>query len=103
MPDEDVNLRPSRPPTEAGRSVTDELARIAARHAAASPGPWRYERHDWSPQIVHPADDRFPTAHCYGTNPADAEFIVHAWEDVRTLLDEVARLRVAVLALETGS
>jgi hypothetical protein len=84
-----------------GFMTDDELARIAVRHAAASPGPWRYERHDWSPQIVHSADDRFPVAHCYGTNPADAEFIVHAWRDVRTLLGEVERLKVAVQALET--
>lgn len=83
--------------------TSDELRQIEARHAAASPGPWRYEPRDFTPRIVRAASGYSLPAHCYGTNPADAEFIVHAWSDVRTLLDEVERLRVAVQALETGT
>jgi hypothetical protein len=76
---------------------------IKARHAAASPGPWKYEWHDWSPQVIHPAGTGYPVAHCFGNNLGNAEFIVHAWQDVRTLLDEVARLTIALQALETGT
>jgi hypothetical protein len=76
---------------------------IEARHAAASPGPWRYERRDFAPRIVHPASGYSLPAHSYSMNPADAVFIAHSWQDVRTLLDEVARLRIAVQSLETGS
>jgi hypothetical protein len=80
----------------------DELRQIRARHAAASPGPWRYEPRDCTPRIVRAVDRFALPAHCYGTNPADAEFIAAAWQDVRTLLAEVERLRVAVQALEIG-
>jgi hypothetical protein len=80
----------------------DELRQIEARHAAASPGPWRYEPRDYTPRIVRAASGLDLPAHCYGTNPADAEFIVHAWQDVRRLVAEVERLRVAVQALEIG-
>jgi hypothetical protein len=83
--------------------TADELARIAARHAAASPGPWRHERRDFAPRIVYPASGYSIPAHSYSTNPEDAVFIAHAWQDVWTLLDEVERLRTAVQALEIGT
>jgi hypothetical protein len=80
--------------------VVDE---IEARHAAASPGPWRYEPRDFAPRIVYPASGYSLPAHSYSMNPADAVFIAHSWQDVRTLLDEVARLTIALQALEIGT
>jgi hypothetical protein len=80
--------------------VIDE---IEARHAATSPGPWRYGPRDFAPRIVYPASGYSLPAHSYSMNPADAEFIAHSWQDVRTLLDEVARLTIALQALEIGT
>lgn len=78
----------------------DRPTEIAAREAAATPGPWR-QRSDAG--IVTDADGQ-PLA-VFGTSGphcADAEFIAHAPEDVRWLLAEVKRLTGRLNAVEGG-
>lgn len=68
--------------------MTDEqLAAIRARANAATPGPWTsYEK--------NPTDEYY--ASCF---PADEEFIGHSRDDVPALLDEVERLRAALVSI----
>jgi hypothetical protein len=89
----------------------DDLRQIEARHAAASPGPWkckhpadmtRASSSGAIPSIVYPNSEGYPLAHCYGGNFGDTDFITAAWDDVRRLVAEVERLRVAIQALEVG-
>lgn len=78
----------------------DRLTEIAARAAAATPGPW-LQRPDAG--IVADADDH-PLA-VFGTSGphcADAKFVAHAREDVRWLLAEVKRLTGRLNAVEGG-
>lgn len=68
----------------------DDLARIEARAAATTPGPWAVlDGHviaDWEDiGVVEPVTEPF-------IDPRDAEFIAHAREDVPAL---IAALRVA--------
>lgn len=87
--------QPTTPPTEL------ELDEIAARHTAATPGPWKIEKDycDCSEYgCSHP-----PFAVAFGPftsfentadrHHADAEFAAHARTDVPLLLAEVRRLR----------
>ncbi|MFF7411566.1 hypothetical protein [Streptomyces lydicus] len=78
----------------------DRLTEIAARVAAATPGPW-LQRSDAG--IVTDAEDH-PLA-VFGTSGphcVDAEFTAHAPEDVRWLLAEVKRLTGRLNAVEGG-
>lgn len=72
------------PPTE------QQLDEIETRHAAASKGPWRRSE-DYS-DVLAPDGSQLAS---YWMS-ADGEFIAHAPEDVRTLLDEVRRLTAAL-------
>lgn len=80
--------------------MSDRLNEIAARAAAATPGPW-LQRSDAG--IVTDADDR-PLA-VFGTSGphcADAEFTAHAREAVPWLLAEVKRLTDRLEGIEGG-
>lgn len=69
------------PPTE------QQLDEIEARHTAATKGPWKRSE-DYS-DIVAPDGSQLASYWL----AADGEFIAHAPDDVRTLLDEVRRLQ----------
>lgn len=76
----------------------EDLAAIEARMAAALPGPWQhfFHRRDgrW---IIHNGDDaaNIITAE----SEADADFVAHAWQDIKVLIEEV-RIHRAHLAQE---
>jgi hypothetical protein len=80
--------------------VSLNLQAIKKRCERATPGPWLVERVHHAPERVGyivPARDRHERivetdSGCYGPNPADADFIAHAREDVPALLAEVSRL-----------
>ncbi len=88
----------------------EQLDQIRAREAAAFPGPWYTDsltEADGSTSYGVAAkddllDDPFVVA-LQDLNPADAEFIAHARQDVPALLAEVERLRARVAELEANS
>lgn len=88
--------------------MTEErIAAIKARAEAATPGPWKAGKDDFTKNIIEAAKDRgtiivqrrddsnmfwssyIPIKQIF----ADAAFIAHAREDIPALLDEVERLR----------
>lgn len=83
---------------------TPGLAAIAARIAAATPGPWEVNSttgdSDWGEYTVYgikgvddatfTCDDAPAFAHSDGMNRADADFVAHAREDIPALLDALA-------------
>lgn len=83
--------------------TAEEMAQIRARAEAATPGPWDLDAagghgHRWGvtgPEsedfefLFYPAD--------YPRHGVDAEFIAHARSDVPRLLEEVERLRAALV------
>lgn len=73
--------------------MPERLQEIRARLDAATPGPWKRDRHEI---LTVDVDDETGWETCiadaYG-DPADADLIAHAPDDLRWLLDEVERLR----------
>ena len=92
---------PNEPMTE------ERLAEIRGREKAATQGPWKAGKDDFTKNIIQAAKDRgtiivqrrddhnmfwnsyIPIEQTF----ADADFIAHAREDIPALLDEVERLR----------
>ncbi|WP_162142497.1 ead/Ea22-like family protein [Aneurinibacillus terranovensis] len=72
-----------------------ELKEIRDRLAAATPGPWRIPSKcdEYSYYLCDEEWDDF--GHII-VDRNDAEFIAHAPEDIRRLLDEVERVRSAL-------
>lgn len=78
--------------------TADELAAIAARADAATPGPW-----EWEEDLYQLDSHGFPVGAIirtqgwsrYGYSNTDAEFIARARTDVPRLVAEVERLREA--------
>jgi len=62
--------------------MPSRLDAIAARLAAATPGPWAYDRFGY---VVKAADTSYAIAQM-GTTDEDAEAIAHLPEDLRLLL-----------------
>lgn len=88
--------------------LTEErIAEIRARAEAATPGPWKAGKDDFTKNIIEAVKDRgtiivqrrddhnmfwnsiIPLKQTF----SDADFIAHAREDVPALLEEVERLR----------
>lgn len=69
----------------------DELARLVALCAAASPGPWRNDQ--WRDQVTNTAGEVL--CHVHGGS-ADAAFVVASRTALPALLAEVRRLRAAL-------
>ncbi len=92
--------------------LTDErIAQIEARLAAATPGPWRAVREDKSDVamgakpfiILDGANHRCAEIRAFcGGNYDNADFIAHAPEDIRYLMDECERLRGRCGAMESA-
>jgi hypothetical protein len=94
--------------------MTDqELKEIRERLEAATPGPWFVsdngftKRGDGPPTVYAPDDELRYIAVCndgFNINPtpnlSNAQFIAHAPNDIRRLLDEVERLRKEISAYE---
>ena len=89
--------------------MTDPLPSIEARLEAATPGPWHIEHmqhSDGRSEIwVQPEDEHAWSFDCNTYQPSDidranADFIAHAPEDIRRLVEEVKRLRAEVSSLE---
>lgn len=95
--------------------MTEErLAEIRGREKAATQGPWKAGKDDFTKNIIQAAKDRgtiivqrrddhnmfwnsyIPIEQTF----ADADFIAHAREDIPALLDEVERLRAENEVLE---
>jgi hypothetical protein len=78
----------------------DDLEAAAARHRAASPGPWTDDsgvvRDSYGQDVALTGYTAFPGRDLQPWHRADAEFIVSAWSDVERLLTEVRRLRAHV-------
>lgn len=68
----------------------EQLKAIEARAKAATPGPWFVDT-DKCVYRDRPNDELI--ADPSQTNPADAEFIAHAREDIPKLVEEVRRLK----------
>jgi hypothetical protein len=86
--------------------TTDDLARIEARAASATPGPWTTEQflpEDRPyPEATNIAGDRKGVYWQVATNLwcADAEFIAHAREDVPALIAALRDARAALARVE---
>lgn len=85
----------------------DELAAIKALVDAATEGPWR-TGDQWnsagtvgvlSAKSTHGNEDIVASCCDHGADPADAQFIAHARQDVPRLLAEVERLTAVVDAV----
>jgi hypothetical protein len=88
--------------------MTDEgrLARISARHEAATPGPWVGDRHDGTVKyemrsaggtLVLRVDHKNATSGFLGPNAiADEQLVLHAHADIGYLLMVVGWLRDAL-------
>lgn len=74
-----------------------ELAEIAARSAAATPGPWRSfiegRDHLGGNDFIQTAGGDGPDIELIGGTRADQDFIAGARQDIARLLAEVHRLR----------
>ncbi len=76
----------------------DQIAAIAARLRAATPGPWGTDAVDWKVNNVK-TSERICTVHDgYPEQHANGRFIANAPTDIAALLAEVARLRVELQA-----
>lgn len=75
----------------------DDLDAVAARHRAASPGPWTNERgvvrDSYGQDVALTGYAAFPGRDPQPWHRADTEFIANAWSDVGRLLAEVRGLR----------
>jgi len=87
---------------EAGPQPLD-LAAIRARVDAATPGPWAIVERNGDPirRKLRGADNRFilGLAALLYPDPADADFLTHAREDVPALLAEVEHLQGLAMGL----
>lgn len=78
---------------------------IAARRAAATPGPWKATRTGrWEHDNYVTREDRLGVAMQYALvwQPGDAEFIAHAPEDIDALLAFVQDVRTFLSLREDG-
>ena len=77
-----------------------DLQAIEARLEAATPGPWSRSGYDVG-QVVYGPGGQPDLIGPISTNSdiEDAEFIAHAPEDIRALIDEVGRLTVEHLEM----
>ncbi|WP_329330844.1 hypothetical protein OIU81_03275 [Streptomyces sp. NBC_01454] len=84
--------------------MSDRLTEIAARAAAATPGPWTVHE-EWPGSVFHGGEPNLlPIARTTGRMAeANERFIAHAREDVPWLLAEVERLRTVIAALAEGT
>ena len=75
----------------------NEIQEIEARLSAATPGPWSRSGYDVG-QVVYGPGGQPDLIGPISTNSdiEDAEFIAHAPEDIRALLDEVKAVKAAV-------
>lgn len=90
--------------------LTDaRLAEVAARCAAATPGPWQEKRFDESQTVILPSVDDSKRQPMIGTisvgflrpdGYANAAFITAARQDVPDLLADLRRLRQGLAGLE---
>ena len=84
-------------PLETGPLSDAELEAIAARCAAATPGPWRSfvegRDHLGGNDFIQTVDGDGPDIELTGTTLADQDFIAEARQDIPRLLAEVRRLR----------
>lgn len=97
----------SHPPQVDVLLADKALEAAAARHAAASLGPWTRARDviiDGHGQpVALTGFAAFPARDVQPWHRRDADFIAHAWEDVRGLLAEVRRLRSRLAASQPGT
>ncbi len=69
-----------------------ELAAISARHAAASPGPWKVDDDEGCVVGTGP-DGGAVIKPQHWVSDGDLAFIAASWSDIAALLAEVRRLR----------
>lgn len=80
----------------------DRTTEIRAREEAATVGPWSWVNRDSArPYLAHgPQQGVLGCAALLGPEPADAEFIAHAREDIPFLLDQLEQARTDLAAAE---
>jgi hypothetical protein len=78
----------------------DDLRDIEARMAAAIPGPWEYMQMRDGRWVVHNGD---AAANVISTeNEADAAFVAHACQDIKSLIEEIRVLRGYLNHVQAG-
>lgn len=87
-------------------ATPEQLAEIAERAEKATPGPWRVRKSVWegTRTVEGPRgfDDRVgDTFNVLIDEPADADFIAHAREDIPRLLSTIRDRDKRIVALET--
>lgn len=89
-----MNTHPQSSATGESRDLSD----VVERHRSASGGPWSRDRDTILDGFGHPVAimgfTAFPARDPQPWHGRDADFIAHAWDDIRRLLHEVERLRI---------